>query len=172
MNGIDGVINAWVRPLADALAAFVFFDVHVAGVDLPLVVLWLAGAATFFTLRFRFINVTGFREAVRLLRSSESSDAPGEVSHFQALTTAISGTVGIGNIGGVAVAVSLGGPGAAFWMVAAGVLGMSTKFVECSLGVIYRRHNADGGTQSWAETKRSSRSRHAATTVVPPPPST
>ena len=69
---------------------------------------------------------------------------PGEVSHFQALATAVSGTVGIGNIGGVAVAISIGGPGATFWMILAGLLGMSTKFVECALGTIYRKEHPDG----------------------------
>jgi AGCS family alanine or glycine:cation symporter len=144
VNGIDAASDGFIRTIADALVAVVFFDVSINGVELPLVVLWLAAGAVFFTLRFRFINVTGFRHALALLRSKEGSEAPGEVSHFQALSTAISGTVGIGNIGGVAVAVSLGGPGAAFWMVTAGVLGMSTKFVECTLGVIYRRTHEDG----------------------------
>ena len=144
MSGIDATINAWIRPLADALASVVFFKVSIAGAQLPLVVLWLAAGAFYFTLRFRFINIRGFTHALRLVVSSPEPDEPGEVSHFQALATAISGTVGIGNIGGVAVAISLGGPGAALWMVLAGVLGMSTKFVECSLGVIYRQENADG----------------------------
>ncbi len=144
MNGIDATINSWIRPVADWLAAIVFFEVPVAGARLPLVVLWLAVGAFYFTFRFRFINVRGFIHALRLLREPGNPNHPGEVSHFQALSTAISGTVGIGNIGGVAVAVSLGGPGAALWMVLAGLLGMSTKFVECTLGVIYRRENEDG----------------------------
>ena len=142
MNGIDEAIDAWVRPGADALARVVFFELPVGDVRLPMVVLWLAFGALFFTLRFRFINIRGFGHALRLVRSA--SRGPGEVTHFQALSTAISGTVGIGNIGGVAVVVSLGGAGAAFWMLVAGMLGMSTKFVECTLGVIYRRENADG----------------------------
>ncbi len=144
MNGIDAAFDALIRPAADALAALVFFKVSIAGAQLPLVVLWLVVGAVFFTLRFRFINLRGFPHALRLLRGPAPGEAPGEVSHFQALSTAISGTVGIGNIGGVAVAVSLGGPGAAFWMILAGFLGMSTKFVECTLGVLYRRENADG----------------------------
>ena len=142
MNGIDDTIDAWVRPLADGLSSIVFFEVPVGEARLPLVVLWLVAAAVFFTVRFRFINLRGFFHALRLLRSEQHG--PGEVSHFQALATAISGTVGIGNIGGVAVAVSLGGPGAAFWMIFAGFLGMSTKFVECTLGVMYRQRNEDG----------------------------
>jgi AGCS family alanine or glycine:cation symporter len=140
---IDATLDGVLRPVADALANVVFFSVPLAGVDVPLVVLWLVCGAVFFTLRFRFINLRGLREAARLLRAP-AAEGPGEVSHFQALSTAISGTVGIGNIGGVAIAVSLGGPGAAFWMILAGFLGMSTKFVECTLGVMYRRENADG----------------------------
>ncbi len=144
MNGIDATIDACVRPAAEALSALVFFKISIAGAELPLVVLWLAGGAVYFTLRFRFINIRGIAHALKLLRTPLRAEGAGEVSHFQALSTALSGTVGIGNIGGVAVAVSLGGPGAAFWMVVAGLLGMSTKFVECSLGVIYRRENEDG----------------------------
>ncbi|MBW2282670.1 MAG: alanine:cation symporter family protein [Deltaproteobacteria bacterium] len=145
MTGIDAAVNAWVRPVADALASVVFFSVPIAGVDVPLVVAWLVVGAVFFTLRFRFVNLRGLREAFRLVRTPTApGSAPGEVSHFQALATAVSGTVGIGNIGGVAIAVSLGGPGAAFWMILAGFLGMSTKFVECTLGVMYRRENPDG----------------------------
>jgi AGCS family alanine or glycine:cation symporter len=145
VSGLDAAIDAAVRPVADALAAFVFFTVPVAGSEIPLVVLWLVAGAVYFTLSFRFINVRGFRHAIGLLRGRPSlGGGPGEVSHFQALSTAVSGTVGIGNIGGVAVAVSVGGPGAAFWLVVAGLLGMSTKFVACSLGVIYRRHHPDG----------------------------
>ena len=145
MGDFDAAVDAALRPLADALAAVVFFAVPIGDARLPLVVLWLVAGAVFFTIRFRFIPIWGFRHALQLVRGRGGVAAgPGEVSHFQALSTAVSGTVGIGNIGGVAVAVSLGGPGAAFWMVAAGVLGMSTKFVECSLGVLYRQHNDDG----------------------------
>jgi AGCS family alanine or glycine:cation symporter len=143
-NGIDATINAWMRPVADGLSSVVFFEVPVGDADLPLVVLWLAAGAFYFTVRFNFINIRGFVPAIRLVWSSAPSEHPGEVSHFQALATALSGTVGIGNLGGVAVAISVGGPGAALWMVIAGVLGMSTKFVECTLGVLYRRENPNG----------------------------
>ena len=145
MGGFDATIDAAIRPIADALSRLIFFSVPVGGAELPLVVLWLVAGAVTFTIYFRFINVRGFVHALNLVRGRVSlPGGDGEVSHFQALSTAISGTVGIGNIGGVAVAVSVGGPGAAFWMLVAGVLGMSTKFVECSLGVLYRRHNPDG----------------------------
>lgn len=142
---IDQTLDALVRPLADALSSVVFFAPPLFGVEVPLVVLWLIGAGVWFTLYFRFVNVRGFRHAVALVagRRGQAGER-GEVSHFQALATAVSGTVGIGNIGGVAVALSIGGPGAAFWMVMAGVFGMSTKFVECTLGVRYRRMHGDG----------------------------
>jgi AGCS family alanine or glycine:cation symporter len=143
-SGIDATLNAWMRPVADGLSSVVFFEVPIGDSGVPLVVLWLAAGAFYFTFRFRFINIRGFAHAWRLVQQPIRDDHPGEVSHFQALSTAISGTVGIGNIAGVAVAVSLGGPGAALWMVLAGILGMSTKFVECTLGVIYRRENANG----------------------------
>ena len=92
-----------------------------------------------------FVNVWGFKHAIQLVRGDyANSNDSGEVSHFQALATAVSGTVSIGNIGGVAVAVTVGGPGATFWLIMAGFLGMSTKFVECTLGVKYRTENPDG----------------------------
>jgi AGCS family alanine or glycine:cation symporter len=145
VSGIDASVDAALRPVADALAAVVFFAVPVGDAELPLVVVWLVVGAVTFTLRLRFVPLWGFRKALELVRGRTLvGSEPGEVSHFQALTTAVSGTVGIGNIGGVAVAVSVGGPGAAFWMVVAGILGMSTKFVECTLGVMYRRENPDG----------------------------
>ncbi|MEM9532750.1 MAG: alanine/glycine:cation symporter family protein [Pseudomonadota bacterium] len=144
-EGIDEWVNAAVQPATTLISSIIFFTVPVLGVDLPLVVLWLVGGAVFFTLYFGFINVRGIGHALRLVRGDYSRpDHPGEVSHFQALATAVSGTVGIGNIGGVAVAISVGGPGATFWMIVAGLVGMSTKFVECALGTIYRRENPDG----------------------------
>ncbi len=144
-QSVDDFINSNVQPLTDVLSAVVFFSVGVFGVQVPLVVAWLVLAAVFFTLYFNFLNVRGFAHAIRLVRGDfADKKAPGEVTHFQALATAVSGTVGIGNIGGVAVAISVGGPGATFWMILAGFLGMSTKFVECTLGTMYRRDNPDG----------------------------
>lgn len=113
--------------------------------SVPIVVLWLVFGALFFTLRMGFINLRGFGHSIQLARGKydDPNDA-GEVSHFQALATALSGTVGLGNIAGVATAMVVGGPGATFWMIVAGLLGMSSKFVECTLGVKYRRINAEG----------------------------
>jgi AGCS family alanine or glycine:cation symporter len=142
---IDAAIEAAISPLAASLSAFVFYPLTIFGFEVPWIVLWLAVAATFFTLYLGFINLRGFALALRLVRGDyHDPEAPGEISHFQAVATAISGTVGIGNIGGVAVAITIGGPGAAFWLVVAGFLSMSTKLVECTLGVKYRRQNPDG----------------------------
>ena len=113
--------------------------------NIPFIVVWLVFGALFFTIRLGFINIRGFKHALDLGRGKyDDPEAPGEVTHFQALATAVSGTVGLGNIAGVAVAVSLGGAGATFWMILAGLLGMSSKFVECTLGVKYRFINSDG----------------------------
>ncbi len=142
---VDETINKLVRPLSDAISAFIFFEVEIFGATIPLIVVWLMGSAVFFTFYFRFINITGFIHAVNLVRGKYSSEEhEGEVSHFQALTTALAGTVGIGNISGVAIVISLGGPGATFWLIVAGLLGMSTKFVECIAGVMFRKVNDDG----------------------------
>jgi len=146
MASIDQQIDGLFRPVASALSEVAFFSVAVGGAELQIVVLWLICGAIFCTFYFRFINLRGFRQALRIVVGAEdrADGQPGEVSHFQALTTAVSGTVGVGNIAHVAVAVSLGGPGAAFWMFVAGFLGMSSKFVECTLGLKYRQQNADG----------------------------
>lgn len=112
---------------------------------IPLVVIWLILGAVAFTIFLRFINFRGFKHAILLVRGVyDNPDHKGEVSHFQALTTALSATVGLGNIAGVAVAISIGGPGATFWMIVAGFLGMSSKFMECTLGVKYRRIDMNG----------------------------
>ncbi|MFC6592265.1 alanine:cation symporter family protein [Deinococcus lacus] len=146
---LDQQINNALAPISGKIASTVFSSVKVGEADLPVIVVWLVLAAVIFTLYFGFINLTGFGQAIRLVRGDYSppagdDHAPGEVSHFQALTAAVSGTVGLGNIAGVAVAIAAGGPGATFWMIVAGLLSMSTKFVECTLGVKYRRENPDG----------------------------
>jgi AGCS family alanine or glycine:cation symporter len=113
--------------------------------DIPFIVIWLIFGAAFFTFRMGFINIRGFKHALQLARGKyDEPNAPGRITHFQALATAVSATVGLGNIAGVAIAVSLGGAGATFWMILAGFLGMSSKFVECTLGVKYRFINEEG----------------------------
>ncbi len=111
----------------------------------PIVVLWLSGGAVFFTLFFAFVNFWGFTHAVSIVRGTyDNPDEPGEVTHFQALASALSATVGLGNIAGVTIAMSVGGPGAFFWMLLCGFFGMTSKFVECTLGQMYREVKPDG----------------------------
>lgn len=144
-SGLDGWINNYFAPVAALLSKVVFFSVPVLGAELPLIVLWLIVAGLFFTFYFRFLSFRGFGHALKITRGDfDDPTHPGEVSHFQGLATAVSGTVGIGNIGGVAIAISMGGPGATFWLIVAGLLGMSTKFVECTLGIFYRKYHTDG----------------------------
>ena len=145
-DGIDQAINSAFEPIASAMVDIVFVSVNIGGTELPLIVVWLVVGAVFFTGYFRFINIRGFTHAIRIVTGKEDKapQAPGEVTHFQALTTAVSGTVGVGNVVHVAVAISIGGPGATFWLIVAGFLGMASKFVECTLGVKYRQVNPDG----------------------------
>lgn len=166
-QGIDKKINDLFAPIADAWETFVLTDIPIGnGFTVPIVLILLVAGALFFTIYFNFVNIRRFPLAIRVVQGKYDfveKDAPeahpgaglatvdgdipdtikiegreGEVSHFQALTAAVSGTVGLGNIAGVAVAIAMGGPGATFWMIIAGLLGMSSKFVECTLGVKYR----------------------------------
>lgn len=113
---------------------------------IPLIVVWLFVGAIFFTIKMRFINFRAIGLSLKLLagKIGKEENTGGEVSHFQAVTTALSATVGLGNIAGVAIAIAVGGPGATFWMIVMGLLGMASKFVECTLGVKYRKINKDG----------------------------
>lgn len=142
---LDERISSTVQPVSDAIAGVVFYSVPVAGTAFPLIVGWLIAAAVVCTVYFRFIQFRGFKHAIDVVRGRYShASQPGEVSPFQALTAAVSGTVGLGNIAGVAVAVAIGGAGATFWMILAGLLGMASKFTEVTLGVLYRDVNAQG----------------------------
>jgi AGCS family alanine or glycine:cation symporter len=144
-EGVDEQIQESLGPIADRITEIVFYGVPVAGTEVRLIVVWLIAAAVFFTFYLGFMNVRGFKHAIDLVRGRYSNpDDAGEVSHFQALATAVSGTVGLGNIAGVAVAIAVGGPGATFWMMLAGFLGMSSKMAECTLGVKFRKENPDG----------------------------
>ena len=144
-DSLDQRIQDALGPIADRITSIVFYGVPIGGVEVRLIVVWLIAAAFFFTIYLGFLNVRGFTHAIDLVRGrySDPNDA-GEVSHFQALATAVSGTVGLGNIAGVAVAIAVGGPGATFWMAFAGFLGMSSKMAECTLGVKFRKENPDG----------------------------
>jgi len=165
----DEKINSFFVPLVAGLEKVLMFDIFKAlhlynpvlhddkgnilkypngdtkTMTIPFVVIWLIFGALFFTVKMKFINFRGFKHAIQLIRGiyDKPKDA-GEVSHFQALTTALSATVGLGNIAGVAIAVTLGGPGATFWMIIAGLLGMASKFTEVTLGVKYRNIDEDG----------------------------
>ena len=148
INSFSNSINSMFEPLVLSIASIVFFDIskmYGSNDNIPFIVIWLIFGALFFTIRIGFVNIKGFKHAIMLVKGDyDDPNNKGEVSHFQALTTALSGTVGLGNIAGVAIAISLGGPGATFWMIVAGLLGMSSKFVECTLGVKYRQIDEDG----------------------------
>lgn len=154
-TSLDAQIDALMQPIADSASSFIFFSVPLFGADVPLIVIWLIAGGVFFTLYFNFINFRGFKHAIDIVRGKfVASDDPGQISQFQALTTAVSGTVGIGNIAGVAVAISVGGPGATFWLIVAGLLGMSTKLAECTLGVKFRKYEngeVSGGPMYYLE---------------------
>lgn len=113
--------------------------------NIPLIVVWLFLGALYFTIRFKFINIRGFIHAIHLVQGKyDNPNDTGQLSSFQALATALSATVGLGNIAGVALAIGIGGPGATFWMILMGIFGMSSKFTEAALGVKYRRINKNG----------------------------
>jgi len=123
----------------------VFSKIPLGDYQAQWIVLWLALGGIVFTAVFKFINISGLKLALKTIKGKYTpSDAPGQITHFQALATAVSGTVGLGNIAGVAIGISLGGPGVAFWLFLAGFLGMATKFAECTLGVKYRKIDEDG----------------------------
>ena len=146
-KGLDQRIDEAFQPVSDFFSQVVFFSIG----ENPFVIYLLVGSAIFFTLYFGFPNIRYFITSINVVRGKYdeiekdgSNSKDGEVSHFQALTTAVSGTVGNGNIAGVALAIALGGPGATFWMIVCGLMGMSLKFVECTLGVHYRDVDKDG----------------------------
>ena len=146
-KGLDQRIDEAFQPVSDFFSSVIFFSIG----ENPFVIYLLVGSAIFFTLYFGFPNIKYFMTSIRVVsgkydkvEKDDSSSDDGEVSHFQALTTAVSGTVGNGNIAGVALAIALGGPGATFWMIVCGLMGMSLKFVECTLGVHYRDVDDDG----------------------------
>ena len=168
-RAIAETFNGTFKPLVAAFASVIFWDpfyamglydnrvlndqgqpvYHPNGTirtnQIPFIVVWLIFGALFFTIRMGGVNFWGWRHSIKLVRGKyDEDDAPGEVTHFQALATAVSATVGLGNIAGVAVAISLGGPGATFWLIIAGLLGMASKFTECTLGVKYRDIGDDG----------------------------
>jgi len=145
MRRIDEVFGTYVVAPLSTLLFFDFGTGRLLGSPIPFIVAWLFVGAVYCTIRMNFINVRGFWHAIRVTTGAyDDPTKPGEVSHFQALASALSGTVGLGNIAGVAIAVCSGGPGTIFWLIVAGLLGMSSKFVECTLGQMYRKVAPDG----------------------------
>lgn len=142
MIDIDTKIDAVFAPVADAISSVVFYSVPVGnGLDVKLILVWLVLAAVFFTFYFGFINLRYFKHAIDIVRGKyDTGKEDGQISSFQALMTSMAATVGLGNIAGVAVAISIGGPGAALWMLIMGLFGMSVKFAEVMAGVKYRHH--------------------------------
>lgn len=143
---IDATLDKYAAPVFDTIASWIFFPITICGTEVPIIIFWILFAGIFFTLYLRGIAIWGFKHAIDILRkpNTNSDENNGEVSSFQALATALSGTIGLGSIAGVAIAISLGGPGAAFWILIGSILGMSLKFVEASLAVKYRKFNLDG----------------------------
>ena len=171
--GLDEKINSAFEPVANVISSIVFYSINInENVSVPIVLIILVSGAVYFTFYFKFTNIKDFFLSIRItrgtyddlergavdvhteeqlididgdiLKTAKREDHIGEVNHFQALASALSATVGLGNIAGVAVAIGLGGPGATFWMILAGILGMSSKFTECTLGVKYRDIEPDG----------------------------
>ena len=134
---VDEFIDKNIAPVTDAIANVVFSSVTLCGAKVPLIILWILAAGFFFTIYFKGIAFWGFKHAIdNIVKKPEgNAEGSGDVSSFQALATALSGTIGIGSIAGVALSISLGGPGAAFWIFAGAILGMSIKFIEAALAV-------------------------------------
>lgn len=142
---VDGVIDRALKPIADVWELIIFYSLPMGQYSVPLVLILLAGSAILLTIYFRFVNLRMLPLALKTVTGRYTDkEAPGEITHFQALTAALSATVGLGNIAGVAVAIGLGGPGATFWMILLGFCGMATKFAECTLGVKYRHIDNKG----------------------------
>ena len=147
---ISEAVNDFMAPVSNFIGDIVFFElpldwIYAGAPGIPLIVVWLFGGAVYFSFYMGFINFRGFKQSIKIVKGTyDDPSDPGEVTHFQALTAAVSGTVGLGNIAGVAIAVSIGGPGATFWMILCGLFGMTSKFVECTLGVKYRKIDANG----------------------------
>ncbi len=142
---VDAFIDQKVAPIMNFIASLVFYPVKICGYDVPIIIFWILFAGIFFTFYFKGISIIGLKHSIDVLRQpAEGGDGSGEVSSYHALATALSGTIGIGCIAGVAISISIGGPGAAFWIFTGALLGMAIKFIEATLSVKYRRFNLDG----------------------------
>ena len=145
LAGFDETVNAALAPISKAVSSFIFFSIPLNGADIPLIVVWLIACSIFFTFYLRVLTPRNIITSLKMVRGDYADpNHDGQISHFKALTTALSGTVGVGNIGAVAFAITIGGPGALFWIIVGGLLGASLKCAECTLGVKYRTKHADG----------------------------
>ena len=144
-QSIDEKIDLILGPISDLITNFVFSSFNFFGENVPFIVCWLLFASLFFTIYFKFLNIRYFKRAISVaVGKYDNENHPGEITHFQSFTAAMSGTIGLGNIAGVAVAISIGGPGAMIWMIITAFFGMTLKFVEVSLGHKYRIIHSDG----------------------------
>lgn len=144
-KNLDLLVGDALAPFGSWLSSVAFFKISIGEVQVEAVVLWMLFCMIFFSVWLSFINLRGLKHAFHIIIGRyHNPKAPGDVSQFQALTTALSGTIGLGSIAGVAIAIAIGGPGAAFWMLLIGILAMSLKFAECALAVKYRIYNSNG----------------------------
>lgn len=142
---VNDFVENYVGRITDAIAAFIFTPISIFGAQVPIIILWILSAGIFFTFYLRGIPIWGFKNSLKVISGAKKDNGgDGEVSAFQALSTALSGTIGMGSIAGVAIAISIGGPGATFWILVGAIFGMSLKFVEASAALIYRTFNLDG----------------------------
>lgn len=141
---IDTAIEKVVAPFSDKVSAVMFFPITVAGVEIPVIILWILAAGLFFTIYLNGVALWGLKHSIELLSKPKKDDAGGEISPLGALMSALSGTVGLGTIAGVAISISIGGPGAALWIMFGAVLGMTLKFAEVALSLKYRKFLPDG----------------------------
>lgn len=142
---VNDFVENYVGKITDAIAAFIFTPISIFGAQVPIIILWILFAGIFFTFYLRGIPIWGFKHSLKVISEAKKDNGgDGEVSAFQALSTALSGTIGMGSIAGVAIAISIGGPGATFWISVGAIFGMSLKFVEASAALIYRTFNLDG----------------------------
>ena len=145
IENLDKNIETLLKPVSDSITGFVFGSFSFFGNEIPFIVLWLVFASFYFSFYFRFLNIFYFKRALKVAFGKyDDPNHPGEITHFQSFTAAMSGTIGLGNIAGVAVAISIGGPGAMLWMIVTAFFGMTLKFVEVSLGHKYRIIHKDG----------------------------
>lgn len=141
---LDTEIEKYVAPVSNKIAAVMFFPVTIFGAQVPVIILWIIIAGLFFTFYFRWIGVWGLKHSFEILKKPKTGEAGGEISQLGALMSALSGTVGLGTIAGVAISISVAGPGVAFWIMFGAILGMTLKFAEVSLSLKYRKFLPDG----------------------------